>query len=34
MPSESAIAALHDIAHHIELAEHFIKGFRLRGASR
>jgi uncharacterized protein with HEPN domain len=27
MPSESSIAALHDIAHHIELAEHFIKGF-------
>jgi uncharacterized protein with HEPN domain len=27
MPSESAVAALHDIARHIELAEHFVKGF-------
>ena len=27
MPSDSAIAALHDIAHHIELADQFVKGF-------
>ncbi len=27
MPSESVLAALHDIAYHIDLAEHFIEGF-------
>jgi uncharacterized protein with HEPN domain len=29
MPSDGAIAALHDIAYHIELADQFAKGFDL-----